>query len=60
MDAPLQTPPAEAKTFRNTVVVAFAGAVSRITGFVRDILLAALLGAGPAADALVIAFRIVV
>ena len=58
MDASLQTAPAEAKTFRNTAVVAFAGAVSRITGFVRDIMLAALLGAGPAADAFVIAFRI--
>jgi putative peptidoglycan lipid II flippase len=48
----------EPKTFRNTAIVAFAGAVSRITGFVRDIMLAALLGAGPAADAFVIAFRI--
>lgn len=48
----------EPKTFRNTAVVAFAGAVSRITGFIRDIMLAALLGAGPAADAFVVAFRI--
>ncbi|MBS7805349.1 murein biosynthesis integral membrane protein MurJ [Rhizobiales bacterium TNE-4] len=48
----------EPKTFRNTAVVAFAGGVSRVTGFVRDIMLAALLGAGPAADAFVIAFRI--
>lgn len=51
-------PAGEAKTFRNTAVVAFAGTVSRVTGFVRDIMLAALLGAGPAADAFVIAFRI--
>jgi putative peptidoglycan lipid II flippase len=48
----------EPKTFRNTAVVAFAGGVSRVTGFIRDIMLAALLGAGPAADAFVIAFRI--
>ena len=51
-------PAGEAKTFRNTAVVALAGTVSRLTGFVRDIMLAALLGAGPAADAFVIAFRI--
>ncbi len=51
-------PAGEAKTFRNTAVVAIAGTVSRVTGFVRDIMLAALLGAGPAADAFVIAFRI--
>ena len=51
-------PAGEAKTFRNTAVVAVAGTVSRVTGFVRDIMLAALLGAGPAADAFVIAFRI--
>lgn len=50
--------PGETKTFRNTAVVAFAGGVSRVTGFVREIMLAALLGAGPAADAFVIAFRI--
>ena len=48
----------EPKTFRNTAIVAFAGGVSRVTGFIRDIMLAALLGAGPAADAFVIAFRI--
>jgi len=51
-------PAGEAKTFRNTAVVAIAGTVSRVTGFIRDIMLAALLGAGPAADAFVIAFRI--
>ena len=32
--------------------------VSRITGFVRDTVFAALLGAGPVADAFVVAFRI--
>src|SRR5262249_14474023 len=32
--------------------------VSRLTGFVRDILLAAMLGAGPVADAFVVAFRL--
>jgi len=32
--------------------------VSRITGFVRDLVTAAILGAGPAADAFVVAFRL--
>src|ERR1700740_3477434 len=32
--------------------------LSRITGFIRDIMLAAILGAGPAADAFFIAFRL--
>ncbi len=32
--------------------------VSRVLGFVRDMLLAALLGAGPAADAFVVAFKL--
>src|ERR1700742_4833460 len=32
--------------------------VSRITGFVRDILLAAILGAGPVADAFFVALRL--
>src|SRR5918998_2797814 len=32
--------------------------VSRTTGFVRDILLAAALGAGPVADAFFVAFRL--
>jgi len=32
--------------------------VSRVTGFARDIMLAAILGAGPVADAFVVAFRL--
>jgi putative peptidoglycan lipid II flippase len=32
--------------------------LSRLTGFVRDIMLAAILGAGPAADAFFVAFRL--
>jgi putative peptidoglycan lipid II flippase len=32
--------------------------VSRLTGFIRDIMLAALLGAGPVADAFFVAFRL--
>ncbi len=43
---------------RKTAVVSAAAGVSRVLGFLRDVMLAALLGAGPAADAFVVAFRI--
>ncbi|HVT54648.1 MAG TPA: lipid II flippase MurJ, partial [Xanthobacteraceae bacterium] len=32
--------------------------LSRITGFARDIIMAAILGAGPVADAFLVAFRL--
>jgi putative peptidoglycan lipid II flippase len=32
--------------------------VSRITGFARDVVMAAVLGAGPVADAFLVAFRL--
>src|SRR5213596_416246 len=32
--------------------------LSRVTGFVRDVVLAAVLGAGPVADAFFVAFRV--
>jgi putative peptidoglycan lipid II flippase len=31
---------------------------SRVTGFIRDIVMAAILGAGPIADAFLVAFRL--
>lgn len=43
---------------RKTALVSAAAGASRILGFVRDVLLAAMLGSGPAADAFVVAFRI--
>lgn len=43
---------------RAVASVGFLTLVSRITGFVRDTVFAALLGAGPVADAFVVAFRI--
>ena len=43
---------------RAASVVGSATMVSRITGFVRDIFIAALLGAGPLAEIFVIAFRL--
>jgi putative peptidoglycan lipid II flippase len=42
----------------STALVGAAAAASRILGFLRDILLAMLLGSGPAADAFVVAFRL--
>ncbi|XPV76407.1 MAG: murein biosynthesis integral membrane protein MurJ [Desulfovibrio sp.] len=44
--------------FRNAGVVAAATLVSRILGFVRDVIVAFALGAGPVADAFFVAFRI--
>lgn len=43
---------------RATIVVTFFAALSRILGFVRDVLLTQFLGAGPAADAFLAAFRL--
>jgi putative peptidoglycan lipid II flippase len=54
--------PAEGPGARGTVrpglIVAGAAAFSRILGFVRDVIIAAVLGAGPAAEALAIALRL--
>ena len=43
---------------RNAMSVGTATLVSRILGFVRDVMVAAALGAGPVADAFVVAFRL--
>jgi putative peptidoglycan lipid II flippase len=40
------------------LTVGFYTLLSRVTGFMRDIMLAAILGAGPAADAFFVAFRL--
>lgn len=42
----------------NAAIVGVATMASRITGFIRDIFIAALLGAGPLAEIFVIAFRL--
>lgn len=44
--------------FRKLFSVGGWTAVSRVTGFMRDILMAAILGAGPASDAFLVAFRL--
>jgi putative peptidoglycan lipid II flippase len=43
---------------RNFATVGSATLLSRLLGFVRDVLLAAAVGAGPVADAFVVAFRL--
>lgn len=43
---------------RATAVVSICAALSRILGFLRDVLLTQVLGAGPAADAFLAAFRL--
>jgi putative peptidoglycan lipid II flippase len=43
---------------RSSLIVGLSSALSRLLGFARDVLLAAALGAGPAADAFLAAFRI--
>lgn len=42
----------------NATVVAAGSLASRIAGLLRDIIIASLLGAGPIADALIVAFRL--
>lgn len=44
--------------FRNILSVGGLTLVSRLAGFVRDIIMAAVLGAGPVADAFLVAFRL--
>jgi putative peptidoglycan lipid II flippase len=46
------------KLTRNAGVISAATFLSRILGFVRDLILAAVLGAGPLADAFFVAFRL--
>ena len=45
-------------SFRLTVLIGSATSLTRLLGFMRDVLLAALFGAGPVADAFFIALRI--
>src|SRR5690242_19668042 len=46
------------RLYRAFATVGAMTVVSRILGFVRDVLIAAVLGAGPVADAFFVAFRI--
>lgn len=46
------------KLFRSTLIVSSMTFISRLLGFVRDVVLAIVFGAGPAFDAFVVAFKI--
>ena len=52
------TPPAKPNVLRAALSVGSATLISRITGLVRDIFVAAALGAGPISDIFVVAFRL--
>jgi putative peptidoglycan lipid II flippase len=47
-----------ARLARNSLVVGLATVLSRLLGFARDMLIARMLGAGPVADAFLVAFRL--
>lgn len=51
-------PPASTRLAFNSAIVAVATVLSRLLGFARDILIARALGAGPVADAFLLAFRL--
>lgn len=44
--------------FRNILSVGGFTLLSRLAGFIRDVVMAAVLGAGPVADAFLVAFRL--
>src|SRR5690348_11188118 len=50
--------PAPETLARSGLLVGSAAAASRVLGFLRDLLVASVLGAGPAADALFVALRL--
>ena len=53
-----QVPATPSRLARDAGIVGLATVLSRVMGFVRDILIARALGAGPVADAFLIAFRL--
>jgi putative peptidoglycan lipid II flippase len=56
--ASIDHPPPATRLARDSLIVGVATVLSRILGFVRDILIARALGAGPIADAFLVAFRL--
>lgn len=51
-------PQPSSRLARNSLVVGLATVLSRLLGFARDMLIARMLGAGPVADAFLVAFRL--
>ena len=56
--SPHEPPHKASRLARDSAIVGFATVLSRLLGFVRDILVARALGAGPFADAFLVAFRL--
>ncbi|HEY5796674.1 MAG TPA: murein biosynthesis integral membrane protein MurJ [Bosea sp. (in: a-proteobacteria)] len=56
--APADAAPEASRLARDSLVVGAATILSRLLGFVRDVLIARLLGAGPVADAFLAALRL--
>ena len=52
------SPPRSVNFLRAAFTVGSLTALSRVTGFVRDLMIAAILGAGPLADAFFVAFKL--
>jgi putative peptidoglycan lipid II flippase len=57
-DASGEPPPPASRLARDSLIVGLATVLSRLLGFARDILIARALGAGPIADAFLVAFRL--
>ncbi len=57
-DPSSQGPGPDAHLARNSLIVGAATVLARLLGFARDILIARALGAGPVADAFLVAFRL--
>lgn len=61
MDTPAITSSSEKpkhRIVRSTGIVAFMTMISRVLGFIRDVVLASIFGAGPMFDAFVVAFKL--
>jgi putative peptidoglycan lipid II flippase len=57
--APARTAPYDGSMIRSILTVSTGTLASRLLGFARDAMVAALLGAGPVADAFLVAFQLV-
>lgn len=57
--APARMPPRDGSMIRSILMVSTGTLASRLLGFVRDAMVAALLGAGAVADAFLVAFQLV-
>lgn len=57
-DNAAETPPVHTTLARDTAIISGATLLSRLLGFIRDCTIASVLGAGPLADAFIVALRL--